>query len=219
MNFSNGTANGDTLNGYAYRHSVSNGRPKGNDNVEADEQVEFMQALDTHQSRLSSDRESRRGSSMRPQVGRGGLPATRLPKIFQAIKPGKRRKESVEADADKSRNESIWTLPDEEESETKKSKRKARDEDQIAPDEIQFEDSSLEEARRMNERTIAELTRRKNSQASAPMSPDAVSRAREQHKRNSSKNFWDDLDDLDDDIDDNVAGEEPKVVPSSSRQT
>lgn len=215
MNFSNGTVNGDTLNGYAFRHSVSNGRPKGNDNVEGDEQVEFMQALDTHQSRLSSDRESRRGSSVRPQVGRGGLPATRLPKLFQAIKPGKRRKESAEADAEKPRNESIWTLPDEEvESETKKSKRKAQDDDHLAPDEIQFEDNSLEEARRMNERTIAELTRRKNSQASAPMSPDAVSRARQQHKRNSSKNLWDDLDDLDDDD----IGEDADVVPSSSRQ-
>lgn len=217
MNFSNGTVNGDGLT--AYRHSVSNGRPKGTEHVGGDEQVEFMQALNTHESRLSSDRESRRGSSIRPQVGRGGLPATRLPKIFNAIKPGKKRKESAGAESEKSRNESIWTLPDEEvESETKKSKRKAQDDDQIAPDEIRFEDNSLEEARRMNERTIAELTRRKDSQAGISTSPDVVSRVRQQRKSDSSKNFWDGIDDLDEeDEDEDKDDGHVDGGPSSSR--
>lgn len=200
MNFSNGAANG-SINSHAYQQPITNGRPKSNDNVEGAEEVEFLQALNTHPSQLSSDRESRRGSSIRPQVGRGGLPATRLPQLFHAIKPGKRRKES-EADTEASRNDSIWTLPDEEtESQNKKSKKKARDDDDIAPDEIRFENNTLEEARRMNERTIAELTRRKQSAAGTSTSPEILGSAK-QKKPNSSRNFWDGIDDLDDDDDD-----------------
>lgn len=198
MHFSNGTVETSTTNGYPRHFSVSNGRVKSSDNIERSEQVEFMQALDTHPSQLSSDRESRRGSSARPQIGRGAIPATSLPRLFQVIKPGKRRKESAEADieANPTRNDSIWTLPDEErESEKGKMKGKAHD-DQIAPDEIRYEDNALEEARRMNEQTIAELTRRKNSRVTMPV--DEFSRVQQQKKR-PSKNFLDGFDDLDDD--------------------
>lgn len=197
MNYSNGT-----VNGHAYPQSpVSSRRPKSNDNLEEAEEVEFMQALDTHPSHLSSDRESRRGSSQRPQIGRGGLPAKRLPQLFQAIKPGKRRKQSAEAapEVQSTRNDSIWSAQQDQEAEsqTKKSKRKARDDDDLAPNEIQYEDNTLEEARRMNERTIAELTRRKQSSAGTSTSPGAA----RQNKAGASKNFWDGIDDLDDDWD------------------
>lgn len=199
MNYSNGTISDYAT---AYPQSLSNGnRPKSNDNFEGAEEVEFMQALNTHPSQLSSDRESRRGSSQRAQIGRGGLPATRLPQLFQAIKPGKRRKQSAEADveAQATRNDSIWSVQEDEESESKnkKSKNKAKEAD-LAPDEIKYEDNTLEEARRMNERTIAELTRRKQSSAGLSTSPEIVNPTR-RRRTNASKNFWDGIDDLDDD--------------------
>lgn len=201
MNYSNGNINGNTDPLSFNNHN----RPKSNDNFEEAEEVEFMQALNTHPSQLSSDRESRRGSSQRAQVGRGGLPATRLPQLFQAIKPGKRRKQSAEADteAQTGRQDSIWSVQEAEpQSQATKSKKKAKA-DGLAPDEIEIEDNTLEEARRMNERTIAELKRRKQSSAGQSTSPEIMSDVR-QKKPNASKNFWDGIDDMDDDWDDDV---------------
>lgn len=212
MNHSNGN-----MNGYTNPQSFSNpGRPKSNDNFEESEEVEFMHALNVQPSRLSSDRESRRDSSARPQVGRGGAPATRLPQLFQAIKPGKRRKQSADQDleaAPETRRGSIW--PGREASNNndttskKKWKKKAKDDDEPS-DDIHYEDNTLEEARRMNERTIAELTRRKQSSVGMSTAPE-ISSGLKQKKPNASRNFWDGLDDLDGDDDDYDPG-----GPSSS---
>ena len=166
--YSNGTANGH-MNGHAYQPSVSYPSRNKSVNMEDSEQVEFMQALDTHPSQLSSDRESRRGFSMqRHQVGRGGTPARRLPRLFAAIRPNKKTKKSV--DEEVNRNNSIFTQSGDEEfdmaSKNKKQKRKTQDQDDIAPDEVKCEDDALAQARREQQRTIAELTARKNSVAS-----------------------------------------------------
>jgi len=166
--YSNGTANGH-MNGHAYQSSVNHPSRNKSDNMEDSEQVEFMQALDTHPSHLSSDRESRREFSMqRHQIGRGGTPARRLPKLFAAIKPSRKNKKSV--DEEVNRNDSIFMQPGDEEfdmnSQNKKQKRKSHDRDDMAPDEVRCEDDALAQAKREQQRTIAELTARKNNAAS-----------------------------------------------------
>lgn len=207
--YSNGSvtsANG-YMNGHIHhRSSVSHNRQKNSD-VEDSEQVEFTQALHTHPSQLSSDRESRRSSTQRAQVGRGGAPATRLPRLFAAIKPTKRSGKSVD---DSKRNGSIWSEnlgekdAPEVTSPTKKSKKKSRDEDSAASNEIRCGDDSLERARMEQQRTIEELKRRKENAASQRQSfstsPDAIDRIR-QHKKqaSASQDFWHGIDDLEDD--------------------
>lgn len=165
-NYSNGTANG-YYRTHAYRPSVSYAKSKTDSgNLEQSEEVEFMQALQTQPSQLSSDRESRRSSGHRPQVGRGGQPATRLPRMFAAIKPGRKSKRS--ADEEAARNDSVWTA-DTEEGTEKPSRPKKRDalDDFVAPEGITCEDDALAQARREQQRTIAELTQRKHSAGQA----------------------------------------------------
>ena len=162
------------MNGHAYRPSVNNhsqNKSNGNSNMEGSEEVEevgFMQALETHPSQLSSDRESRRSSGQRHQIGRGGTPATRLPKLFAAIKSGGKSKKL--ADEDATRNDSIFTLL-EGGSGDKRQKKGSHDDDDIAPDEVRCGDDALAQARREQERTIAELKARKNN-AGAPKKTD-----------------------------------------------
>jgi len=163
--YSNPAAN-KYMNGHAYRLSVSNHsreKSNGNSNIEEPEEVEevnFLQALDTHPSQLSSDRNSRRSSGQRHQVCRGGTPATRLPKLFAAIKPGRKSKKS--ADEDASPNEGLFT-PLGGGSGNKKQKKRSRDAGDIAPDEVTCGDDALSQAKREQERTIAELTAGKNN--------------------------------------------------------
>lgn len=181
MHFSNGDINGTVLNGHAFRNSVSHqgrGLQKSSEDGTG-EQVEFMQALGTDPSQISSDiSSSRRSSSSRPKVGIGGVRATKLPSIFQAIKPGKKSKKSVDSGT------SLWSeaTQDENSQQAKKNSRMkshSNDHDDVGPDEIKFEDSSLDAARRMNEATIAELKRRKNSKADADAAmDDEISRAK-----------------------------------------
>lgn len=217
-NYSNGNVNHKT-NGFLHRHAASpKGRPKSGGEG-ADEQVEFMSALQTHPSQLSSDRESRRASSHRHKIGQGGTPATKLPRIFAAIKPGRKSKKSV--DEGGSRNSSVWTeLEDKEnipepapEMQEKKSswRRKSSTKD-VAPDEISYEDDALAQARLEQQRTIAELTRRKNSAATTEpdsTSPNGIDRIREQRKKSASRDVWDGIDDIDEDEDTTSMSHEP----------
>ncbi|KAJ9652293.1 hypothetical protein H2198_008427 [Neophaeococcomyces mojaviensis] len=192
MHYSNGSISGPVLNGHAFRHSVSHHGRRKSDDMEGSEQVEFMQALHTHPSQLSSDRSSRRSSSIRPQTGTGGVRATKLPSLFQTIKPGKKSRQSF------GRSDSIWSdQNDDVEAQSKKSKKKAHEDDNIAPDQITFEDDSLERARRMNEATIAELTRRKDSKVRA-LDADDISRVQQQKRGAPPRDFWDEIDVLDD---------------------
>ena len=180
--YSNGSiASPDRANGYQPR-------PRKISDEESSEQVEqvgFLAALQTHPSHLSSDRESRRSSASRAQIGRGGTPATKLPRFFAAIKPGRGKSD------------------DEEPAKEVVSMRRAGSmERDVAPDEITYVDDSLERAKMEQQRTIDELKRRKeaNRQGFDSTSPDAVERVRQQKKKASiSRDFWDGIDDLDDD--------------------
>lgn len=229
MHFSNGNIgthlqNGDTpfVNGFAQRSSINPHRKSTG--AEGSEQVEFMSALQAHPSQLSSDRESRRESMQRPQVGQGGKPATKLPKLFASIKPGKKAKKATEEPA--TRSDSIWTLSneyneDELEPEApvspppaqKKGRKwlsRSRDDtnDTKAANDIQFEDDALERARMEQQRTIAELKRRKNSAVSAAgnsLSPNAAERVGQQRKSGGGANFWDGIDGLEHKRNDDVS--------------
>lgn len=232
IHYSNGNVgthlqNGNTpfVNGYA-RHPSTSPRRKSN-NAEGSEQVEFLSALHTQPSQLSSDRESRRPSMQRPQVGQGGTPATKLPRLFANLKPGKKARKETE---ERQRSDSIWTLsneynePDPEppvpsppaQKKEKKWLRRSRDNNSAmkANDDIQFEDDALEQAKMEQQRTIAELKRRKNSavpETENSLSPDTADRVRQQRKSAGSHDMWHGIDDLDDERD----GE---VDPSSSQR-
>lgn len=187
--FSNGTANGH-VNGHAHRPSVSHHDRNKSDNMEESEEVEFMQALDTHPSQLSSDRDSRRSSTQRHQVGRGGIPAKRLPRLFAAIKPGKRSKKS--ADGEAAQNDSIWTQPEDEnigvQPKSKDQLGRSGEDDDIGPDEVRCEDDALAQARREQQRTIAELTARKSSAAATKKaSTSSVSKAQRENSASTDR--------------------------------
>lgn len=199
MHFSNGNTDQRTTNGYAHRASISQPARK-DDNLEASEQVEFMEALNSHDSRLSSDRESRRDSLQRHRVGQGGYPATKLPRFFAAIKPGKKSKASKGAVVrNNSNTDSILSQSDEEEKTDRNGKKPRRDDDDIGPDEVRYDDDALEMARQEQARTIAELTRRKNSASGGGLSPPYDTDKRIQKKRAASRDFFHDLSDIDDD--------------------
>lgn len=202
------------LNGFAqYRPSVATHNTQKSSDMEEPEEVEFMHVLHSHPSQLSSDRESRRSSTQRARVCRGGAPGTKLPRLFAAIKPGKKNERSSVKEARNHKENDFWAEKEqnlstpEVVSMTKRTKKKFRDDDQIAPHEITYEDDSLERARLEQQRTIEELKRRKDSAAtnkkdSFSTSPDAIERMREQkQKRAASKDFWHGIDDLDDEQD------------------
>ena len=192
MHHSNGDIIAPVLNSPASQGSIIHRGSQKGDGLENSEQVDFLNALHTQPSQLSSDRSSRRSSSIRPQVGAGGVRATKLPSFFQTIKPGKKRKKSNYLDVN------IWSQQGEDaDTQSRKSKSRARDDDDLAPDSITYEDGSLEWARRMNEETIAELTRRKNSKAVASGS-DEASNVQRQRSRIHANEFWGKMDDLDD---------------------
>ena len=169
-----------------------------------------MDALQQHNSHLSSDRDSRRSSTQRHKVGQGGTPATKLPRLFAAIKPEKKTKAkgTDESSTVFSSSESTWNKPSKERSQKLSNGKNKEDYASVGPDEILYEDDALERAREEQARTIAELKSRKNSVATRD--DDAMDRARLQRKRGASHDFWHGIDDLDD-------GDEPG--PSSSRHS
>lgn len=198
MHFSNGNTDHRMTNGHAYRASVSTPTKRKGENQEQSEQVEFMEALHQHDSRLSSDRESRRDSAQRPRIGQGGLPAAKLPRLFAAIKPGKKSK--AQQDDDVARNDSntdsLWSQKEENKTPDRNGKRREKDSDDIGPDEVIYEDDALEDARREQARTIAELTQRQNKAVESGNVDRSV-----QKRRAASRDFWHDLSDIDDDDD------------------
>lgn len=188
-NYSNGLSNGHRFStaSYTARHSIqpshSETEPRKSGGLEESEEVEFMAALQPHPSELSSDRESRRSSSQRPQVGQGGRPITKLPRFFAAIKPGKKQN----------------TDPTQQNMEASKS-----------DDAIDCNESHLEHARLEQQRTIEELKRRRDSNANgktnpepsvgaSPLSPPSSQHTERRSRPNASQDFWGGMDDIDED--------------------
>ncbi|KAK5099186.1 hypothetical protein LTS08_005765 [Lithohypha guttulata] len=212
MHYSNGTIDTTDVrtNSFALHPSSSPHNRKKNSDVGDSEQVEFMSALHTFPSQLSSDRESRRPSMQRAQIGQGGTPATKLPRLFAAIKPGRKAKKPT---AEPARNDSIGTSDTEDlqpEMQESKSKSKAKT-ITAGSDEIVWEDDSLQRAKEEQARTIEELKQRQENSATrmSAASPHSADRLRQQRRQNLRRDSWDELNELD---------EEEDEGPSSSSQ-
>lgn len=218
-NFSKGTI--DATRTYSNgspprRPSASPTHPHKNSDVENSEQLEFISALnDTSPEPLSSERAKKRSNAQRPKVGQGGTPATRLPKLFAAIKPAKSTK--VHDFAKNSRNNSVFSADTQGSNEIKQEMKQTRSNSKqrrqsSAAIGITWEDDSLQTAREEQERTIQELKRRQENAATVQKLNSLTAtepRRRERRHARRSGNFWDLMTELDDDSD--------EAGPSSKR--
>lgn len=196
--FGNGHAHG-FMNGHIHNPFQTQKPPE--DGLERAEEVEFGQALQLSTSEIDTNRSSsRKSSNGRVQVARGGVKASKLPSLFSAINLKKRKSKPKEDLLDS--DEKLDLKP-------QKGKERWHDENTATSTDITWEDDHLERARRMNQDTIAELNRRKNSttalkrggsddhiDTSESADHDAAERSR-QKRRKQSTHFFDDLDDLD----------------------